>query len=613
MLGTGSFALPILIRAMLVGALALASFIFFYECFRLHKQIEPIKSNVVMNNNETPFYSPFGLNFTIFLLASPIEIEPERIMRVVPMLLCRKRCDNRGWCNHQTGTCVCSSGWRGETCDMADPWPCDHPDGFAVFSRCAGECDETNARCKCGAGTKYPTRELSPSCNEPEIPYHHIFSKVPNDDVVSGRATAWCDWDNAGITPPAKNCLHSCAPGFEDTLDCDIKRNGTYCPNQCNGRGTCDAGFCHCEEQWWGADCSLPRMPVSMGYTRRRARPLVYVYELASEFNSGVHQRRFRDFECVPRTYESSQETASSWYYGLETSFHEYLMRSPHRTTDPTEADFFFAPVNSACFHLRYNTPTARHWAWKLPPPNNRPHGTWLFWSELANYLDKRVADPAIVGARQGMHDYSDHIFVTPYDEGACYLPKKIGNAIFITHWGNTGRKHFGSTTGFANDNWNTLADKSGPLGDVLGGWRCYDPMKDIVVPPWNRMKHTEPATWLLGRRSHLFFFSGDLGSPDGIPNSGPHGSPAYSMGIRQRVTATLRDRRDEGFFIAGRIHDYEVQLAKSTFCGVFPGDGWSGGIITYVRHGCIPVIIQDGVNMPFELVGPGSKNGDVQ
>ena len=122
MLCTRSFTLPILLRAILMGALALASFIFFDELFQLRTQIEPTKSNAVMNNNETLPYSPFSLHFTTFLLSNPLEIEAERIMRVVPMLLCQKRCDNRGWCNHQTGTCVCSSGWRGEACNVADPW-----------------------------------------------------------------------------------------------------------------------------------------------------------------------------------------------------------------------------------------------------------------------------------------------------------------------------------------------------------------------------------------------------------------------------------------------------------------------------------------------------------
>ena len=28
--------------------------------------------------------------------------------------------------------------------------------------------------------------------------------------------------------------------------------------------------------------------------------------------------------------------------------------------------------------------------------------------------------------------------------------------------------------------------------------------------------------------------------------------------------------------------------------------------MFSYVRHGCIPVIIQDGIDQPFERVGPG-------
>ena len=43
------------------------------------------------------------------------------------------------------------------------------------------------------------------------------------------------------------------------------------------------------------------------------------------------------------------------------------------------------------------------------------------------------------------------------------------------------------------------------------------------------------------------------------------------------------------------------------------PGDGWSGGVTTYLRHGCVPVVVQDGVDMPFERVGAfrGSVDGD--
>ena len=48
----------------------------------------------------------------------------------------------------------------------------------------------------------------------------------------------------------------------------------------------------------------------------------------------------------------------------------------------------------------------------------------------------------------------------------------------------------------------------------------------------------------------------------------------------------------------------YSRDLSSSDFCIVPPGgDGWSSRVDDAVRHGCIPVIIMDGVLMPFEGV----------
>jgi len=41
--------------------------------------------------------------------------------------------------------------------------------------------------------------------------------------------------------------------------------------------------------------------------------------------------------------------------------------------------------------------------------------------------------------------------------------------------------------------------------------------------------------------------------------------------------------------------------LSRSVFCGVLPGWGWSGRMEDAVLHGCIPVILQDGVHAPWE------------
>jgi hypothetical protein len=684
----------------------------------------------------------FGAGFASFLARRPLAVlHRDTPMQTLPFHPCRKPCVNRGRCNFQTGKCDCPSGYKGATCAERDAFACDDADGRAVTSRCAGTCDLTNNRCQCGSETPYPNRQIGSWCQpdlardrgvpreawrdpraftsgaEP-LPYHWVFGVAAaeaqanltetfargevDDEVTRGTKAAWCfanmssETESArGALEPAALCALPCPAGTGNAPDCDAALPGTYCPNQCSGRGECVGGFCACAPEWWGADCSLSadadeagapipqesegfdketspgdsdsRGDVSHGAAfyasarapRRRASPLVYVYEIDPEFHSGQHQRRKQEHDCVPRLYgdessaddslEGPEEKASRWYYSLETTFHEFLSRSAHRTTDPAEADYFFAPIASACFHLRYNRPSPRHWAADLPIPS-RPFGVFTFWDAYARELRRRLRDPAIAAARlkrgyatptltsaddddstiEGLLDVSDHLFVTPYDEGACFLPPSLRTGVFLTHWGNDGSTHARSTAGFGPDRWQSLLTPR----NLLRGWRCYDPAKDLVVPPWNRRvakttavvtdngsatksssnkrDFADPRFWARGKRNYTFFFAGDLGTAEGIPRSGPHADPRYSLGIRQRVTKVFRDREDEGFVIAGHLEEtYDEMLRSSTFCGAFPGDGWSGGVLAYLKFGCVPVIVLDGVDMPFERVGAWrSPNG---
>jgi len=77
-----------------------------------------------------------------------------------------------------------------------------------------------------------------------------------------------------------------------------------------------------------------------------------------------------------------------------------------------------------------------------------------------------------------------------------------------------------------------------------------------------------------------------------------------YSMGIRQKLASEFgskpnkagklgRQATQDVLVLAERTPDYRLDLSKSRFCGVFPGDGWSGRLEDSVLHGCIPVIIQ--------------------
>jgi hypothetical protein len=82
------------------------------------------------------------------------------------------------------------------------------------------------------------------------------------------------------------------------------------------------------------------------------------------------------------------------------------------------------------------------------------------------------------------------------------------------------------------------------------------------------------------------------------------HPNDRYSMGIRQKLAAEFgsqpdkngmrgRQAADDVVVTGQRSPDYQLELSKSRFCGVLPGDGWSGRLEDSIIQGCIPVIIQ--------------------
>lgn len=52
------------------------------------------------------------------------------------------------------------------------------------------------------------------------------------------------------------------------------------CWNNCQGRGTCRRGFCHCKAGWWGKDCSSSKVYAPHSARRPVHKLRVYVYEL---------------------------------------------------------------------------------------------------------------------------------------------------------------------------------------------------------------------------------------------------------------------------------------------------------------------------------------------
>ena len=154
-------------------------------------------------------------------------------------------------------------------------------------------------------------------------------------------------------------------------------------------------------------------------------------------------------------------------------------------------------------------------------------------------------------------------------------------------------------------------------------GWeRCYDACKDLVLPSWRRpedfassplrfaaaaVARAQPPPAAPGPKARLFYFNGALGRKGGgrrclrvfDANLGN-----YSFGLRQQLFALYGGREAEGVVVTDeRSPSYGAALASSTFCGVLPGWGWSGRMEDAVLHGCIPVVLQDGVHTPWESV----------
>ncbi|KAL7138513.1 hypothetical protein ABFS83_10G169300 [Erythranthe nasuta] len=554
---------------------------------------------------------------------------------------CKNECSGQGICNRDLGQCRCFHGYNGEACSERLQLNCNYPGsetqpyGRWVVSICAAYCDTSRAMCFCGEGTKYPNRPVPESCgfvinppSEPGAPRLTDWSTADQDIfTTNGSKKGWCNVDPA----------EAYASNVTFKEDCDCKYDGlvgrfcetpvsSVCINQCFGHGHCRGGFCQCENGWYGVDCSIPSVLssisewpkwlrpahisvpdskrltgnlVSLNAVVQKQRPLIYVYDLPPDFNSHLLEGRHFKFECVNRIYDHRNATIwTDQLYGAQMAVYESILASPYRTLNGDEADYFFVPVLDSCIITR---------------ADDAPHLTMNdhrgLRSSLTLDLYKKAYEHITVAYPYwNQSSGKDHIWSFSWDEGACYAPKEIWNSMMLVHWGNTNSKHNHSTTAYWADNWDTISS------DRRGNHPCFDPDKDLVLPAW---KHPDERSlnvklWARPReeRKTLFYFNGKLGP------AFEHGRPeaTYSMGIRQKVAEEFastpnkegklgKQHADDVVVTPVRANDYHEEIANSTFCGVMPGDGWSGRMEDSILQGCIPVVIQDGIYLPYENI----------
>ncbi|XP_073223258.1 uncharacterized protein [Cicer arietinum] len=541
---------------------------------------------------------------------------------------CKNECSGLGVCNLELGQCRCFQGYTGDGCTDIQELECNYPRsnnqpfGKWVASMCSANCDKTRALCFCGEGTKYPHRPLPHTCgfiiNRSSETFRVNSIRVDQDVfTTNGSIPGWCNVDPIEAYEGKVKFKEECHCPYDGFMGrfCEVPVQ-YVCINQCSRHGQCRGGFCQCDNGWYGADCSTPSMISSIGewpswlrpsrvdvphnidFSEKlfnlnvvvaKKRPLIYIYDLPPEFNSLLLEGRQYKGECVNRIYDENNATIWTQYlYGAQLAIYESLLASPHRTLNGEEADFFFVPVLDSCIisgagfspHLSLQKHMGLRSSLALE-----------FYKNAYNHIVEQYPYWNRSSGR-------DHIWFFSWDEGACYAPKEIWNSMMLVHWGNTNTKHKHSTTAYWPDNWDKISSNR------RGIHPCFDPHKDLVLPAWklHDADVLKLKLWTRPRqkRKTLFYFNGNLGSA--YLNGRPE--PLYSMGIRQKLAEEFgssptkdgklgKQQAEDVIVTSVSTDDYDLELGNSVFCGVFPGDGWSGRMEDSVLQGCIPVIIQ--------------------
>ncbi|OWM68924.1 probable glucuronoxylan glucuronosyltransferase IRX7 [Punica granatum] len=283
--------------------------------------------------------------------------------------------------------------------------------------------------------------------------------------------------------------------------------------------------------------------------TNRGLRDLkIYVYELPPKYNSDW----------------LSDERCSRHLFAAEVAIHHALMTSEFRTLDPYEADFFFVPVYVSCnFSTVNGFPAIGHARSLLSSAVQLVSSEHPFWNRSWG---------------------SDHVFVTSHDYGACFhameeraiedgIPEFLKNSIVLQTFG---------------------VNYNHPCQDV----------ENVVIPPYippeSLQKTPEEAAPVAAKRDIWVFFRGKMEvHPKNF--SGRY----YSKAVRSVIWHKFGgDRR---FYLKRhRFAGYQLEIARSVFClcplGWAP---WSPRLVESVALGCVPVIIANGIRLPFPEAVP--------
>ncbi|CAH2060336.1 unnamed protein product [Thlaspi arvense] len=272
----------------------------------------------------------------------------------------------------------------------------------------------------------------------------------------------------------------------------------------------------------------------------------IYVYDLPSKFNADW----------------LANERCSNHLFAAEVALHKALLsiEGDVRTKNPYEADFFFVPVYVSCnFSTINGFPAIGHARSLIKEAIGLVSAQYPFWNRTSG---------------------SDHVFIATHDFGSCFhtmedraiadgVPEILRNSIVLQTFGVT-FKH--------------------PCQEV----------ENVVIPPYispeslHKTQKNIPVAKTKERDIWVFFRGKMEIRPKNISGR------FYSKRIRTEIWRSYGgDRR---FYLQRqRFTGYQSEIARSVFClcplGWAP---WSPRLVESVVLGCVPVIIADGIRLPF-------------
>ncbi|XP_008809907.2 probable glucuronosyltransferase Os03g0107900 [Phoenix dactylifera] len=265
----------------------------------------------------------------------------------------------------------------------------------------------------------------------------------------------------------------------------------------------------------------------------------IYVYDLPSRYN--------RDWLADRR--------CETHLFAAEVALHEAFLDSPRRALDPNDADFFFVPVYVSC---------------NFSTPNGFPslgHARPL----LASAVELISSQLPFWNRSRGR----DHLFVASHDYGACFhamedrairngIPEFLKESVIL--------QAFGMRTTHV----------------------CQE-VEHVQIPPYvppdiERWPASETV-----KRDIWVFFRGKM-------EVHPKNISGRFYGRRVRTEIWHRYGNNPRFYLRRkRFAGYQSEIARSVFClcplGWAP---WSPRLVEAVALGCVPVIIADGIRLPF-------------